>query len=198
MFPSHDSWLRVDKFKGPIASVIIKNGTLKKGATVILNGISSRIRGLIDYSGKNLESAGPSTPVELLGLEQVPAVGAILGDETAVGVKPKEIKSLLDRLKEDQSTTLNVVVRADTQGSIEAIEGALEKFNEEAEHVKVISSGTGDITESDVSTASATHGIVIGFNVKVSNNAGKVAETEGVLVRTYTINNIVTGKHHFL
>lgn len=178
---------RVDKFKGPIASVIIKNGTLKKGATVILNGISSRIRGLIDYSGKNLESAGPSTPVELLGLEQVPAVGAILGDETAVGVKPKEIKSLLDRLKEDQSTTLNVVVRADTQGSIEAIEGALEKFNEEAEHVKVISSGTGDITESDVSTASATHGIVIGFNVKVSNNAGKVAETEGVLVRTYTI-----------
>ncbi len=178
---------KLDKSKGPIASVIVKNGTLKKGESVLLNGIKSKVRGLIDYNGKSLDQVGPSTPVELSGLEIVPAVGAILGDETLIGVKTKEIKSLIDRLKEDSTTTLNVIVKADTQGSIEAIEGALEKFNVEAEHVKVVSAGTGEISENDVATASATHGIVIGFNVKVTNNATRIAETEGVLVRTYNI-----------
>ena len=178
---------KIDKSKGPIASAIIKNGTLKRGDTILLNGIKSKVRGIIDYNGKNLSEAGPSTPVELSGLEIVPAVGAIIGDEALVGVKPKEIKSLLAKLREDKSTTLNVIVKADTQGSIEAIEGALEKFNIEAEHVKVVLVGTGDISENDVATASATRGIVIGFNVKASNNAMKVAENETVLVRTYNI-----------
>ena len=178
---------RLDKSKGSIASVIVKNGTLKKGHSVLFNGVASKVRGLIDYNGKNLDSVGPSTPVELSGLEVVPAVGAILGDETLVGVKPKEIRSLIDRLKDDQSTILNVIVKADTQGSIEAIEGALEKFNTEAEHVKIVHSGTGDISENDIATAAATRAIVIGFNVKVTNNAARVAETELVLVRTYNI-----------
>ena len=179
---------KMDKFKGPIASLIIKNGTLEKGEAFTLAGVKGKVRGLLDYNGKSLDKAGPSMPIELLGLEVVPPVGAILGEESLIVEKgSKEVKSLLDKLREDKSTMLNVVVKADTQGSIEAIEGALEKFNDDGEHVKVTFSGTGDISENDVAMASATKGIVIGFNVKIGNAAQRVAENEVVLVRTYTI-----------
>lgn len=179
---------KLDKFKGPIATLIVQNGTLRKGESVIIGGVTGKLRGLIDFTGKQLDSAGPSTPVEVLGLEAVPAVGAELGKETSTKEeKQAVVLSILDRLKKDETSTLKVVIRADVAGSLEAIEDALQKFNEEAEHVKIITSQTGDITESDVKLASSTGAIVIGFNVKASNQIMKIAETEKVLLRNYNI-----------
>jgi translation initiation factor IF-2 len=177
----------LDKFKGPIATLLIRNGTLKKGDSIFLGGVKGKIRGMFDFAGKSLDAAPPSTPVEVLGLEGVPAVGSALGDEN-IAVKAKaEVKSLIERLREDKTATLNVIVKADKQGSLEAIEDALQKFNTEDEHVKVVSSGTGDIGEGDIKLASSVSAIVIGFNTKVVPTASKLAETEQVLIRSYNI-----------
>ena len=177
----------LDKFKGPVATVLVRNGTLKKGSEIVLNGVKGKIRGMFDYTGKSVDEAGFSTPVEILGLEAVPIVGATLGKEEAEVVKKKETQSLIDKLRQTEEKSLGVIVKADKQGSLEAIEDALQKFNEESEHVKIVSSGTGDITEADVKLAAATRSIVIGFNVKIANVASKLAESERVLIRTYTI-----------
>ena len=179
---------KLDKNKGPIATLIVQNGTLRKGDSVVIGGVLGKLRGLIDFTGKQLDSAGPSTPVEVLGLEGVPDVGAELGKQTSTKEeKLAVVSSILDRLKKDETSTLKVVIRADVAGSLEAIEDALQKFNEEAEHVKIIASQTGDITESDVKLAASTGAIVIGFNVKASNQILKIAETEKVLLRNYNI-----------
>lgn len=179
---------KLDKFKGPVATVIVRNGTLKKGEAVVIGGVTGKVRGLIDFTGKQLSDAGPSTPVEILGLEGVPDVGAELGKETSTKEEKKaKVASILDRLKKDESSVLKVVIRADVAGSLEAIEDALQKFNEEEEHLKIISATTGDISEGDIKTAASTGAIVIGFNVKASNQTSRLAETEGVLLRTYTI-----------
>lgn len=176
----------LDKFKGPVATILVRNGTLKKGQQILLGGVKGKIRGLFDYNGESIDTAGPSTPVEVLGLEAVPAVGALLGSEAETTTKDS-VQSLIDKLKQDQSKVLRVVVKADKQGSLEAIQDALEKFNEEQELVKIISAGTGDISEADVKLAAATRAIVIVFNAKVSSAAQKIAEIEHVLVRTYNI-----------
>lgn len=178
----------LDKFKGPVATLLVRDGTLKKGETVILGGVKGKLRGLFDFSGKAIESAGPSTPVEVLGLESVPAVGATLGQEgqQATGDR-QQVRSLIDKLKQEESSVLNVVVKADKQGSLEAVEDGLLQMNEDGEHIKIVSSGTGDITESDVKLAASVRAIVIGFNTKASPAAQKLAEIEEVLVRTYTI-----------
>lgn len=174
----------LDKFKGPIATLLIRDGALKKGDTVELNGVRSKVRGMLDYTGKNLDKAGPSTPVEVLGLEQVPPVGEVSGQKE----EDTEMNNFLSRLKGQDTSKLNLVIKADKQGSLEAIIDALNKFNEKEEHVKVISSGTGDITDGDIKIAAATTGsIVIGFNVKMASTASRLAENEGVLVRSYNI-----------
>lgn len=174
----------LDKFKGPIATLLIRDGTLKKGDTVELAGVKSKVRGMFDYAGKALDKAGPSTPVEVLGLEKVPPVGeSSIKEEIS-----DDMGALLSRLKGGETSKLNVMVKADKQGSLEAIVDALNKFNKEGEHVKVISSGTGDITDGDIKMAAATSGsIVIGFNVKMLPGSAKIAENDGVLVRMYTI-----------
>jgi translation initiation factor IF-2 len=179
---------KLDKFKGSVATVIIRDGTLKKGESVVIGGVRGKVRGLIDYLGKQLDKAGPSTPVEILGLEGVPDVGAELGKETSTKQERRsQVASILDRLKKDETSTLKVVIRADVAGSLEAIEDALLKFNEEAEHVKIVSASTGDVNESDVKMAASTGAIIIGFNVKVANQTMKLAEAEKVLLRTYNI-----------
>ena len=178
----------IDKFKGPIATVLVRNGTLKKGDQINLGGAKGKVRGMFDFVGKSVDTAGPSTPVEVLGLETVPTVGAELGEDASpASLKHKEIISLLDRLKQDKSSILNVIVRADKQGSLEAVIDGLEKLNEEGEHVRVIDSGTGDILETDVDLAAGTHSIIVGFNNKIASTASKLAETQGVLVRNYNI-----------
>lgn len=179
---------KLDKFKGPVATVIVQNGTLKKGEPVVIAGIKGKVRGLIDFAGKQLDSAGPSTPVEVLGLEEVPQVGAELGkDSSTKEEKQAVVTSIVDRLKQDDTTVLKVVIRTDVAGSLEAIEDALSKFNDEAEHVKVVSANTGNLTESDIKMAASTGAIVIGFNVKLAPQIIKLAETEKVLLRSYNI-----------
>ncbi len=177
----------LDKFKGPIATILIRNGTLKKGDQILLGGVKGKIRGMFDWNNKSLDSAGPSTPVEILGLESVPNVGAVLGNEAELSEKERVVKSLVDRLKQGKNKTLKVIIKADKQGSLEAIQSSLEKFNEEEQIVEFISSGTGDITEDNVQHALSVGAIVVGFNVKVAPRAQHMAENEHVLIRTYNV-----------
>ncbi len=176
----------LDKFKGAIATILVKNGTLKKGDPVLIGGIKGKIRGMFDALGKSVDVASPSTPVEILGLEGVPSVGAILG-ELAEIKQAEEVQSLVDRLKQGDVKTLKVIVKADKQGSLEAIQSSLEKFNIERKVVAYIHLGTGDIGEENIKLASSVGAIVIGFNVKIAPTAQKLAENEHVLIRTYNI-----------
>lgn len=176
----------LDKFKGPIATILVRNGTLKKGDQIMVGGIKGKIRGIFDFSGKALDLAGPATPVEVLGLEAVPAVGALLGKE-AESKEAEEIKSLVDKLREGATKQLKLVIKADKQGSLEAIQSSLEKFNEEGKVVDFIALGTGDINEDNIKMAASVGAIVLGFNVKIAPNAQKLAEAEKVLIRTYNI-----------
>ncbi|MBI2019314.1 GTP-binding protein [Candidatus Daviesbacteria bacterium] len=176
----------LDKFKGSVATILVKNGTLKKGDQIMVGGVKGKIRGMFDYNHKPLESAGPSTPVEVLGLEGVPAVGAVLGELPEIK-KAEAVQSLVDKLKQGDTKTLKVVIKADKQGSLEAIEESLGKFNEEQKVVDFVLSATGDIGEENIKLAATVGAIVIGFNVKVATNAQKLAENEHVLIRTYNI-----------
>lgn len=182
----------LDKFKGPVATILVKNGTLRKGEQILVGGVKGKIRGMFDFGGKSLDQVGPSTPVEVLGLEAVPQVGAVLG-ELAEVKQAQEVKSLVDKLKQKDNKTLKVIIKADKQGSLEAVQTSLEKFNVENEDgsivqvVNFIATGTGDITEDNVKMASSVGAIVIGFNVKVAPRAAQLAETEHVLIRTYNI-----------
>ena len=177
----------LDKFRGPAATILVRNGTLKKGDQIMIGGVKGKVRGLFDYNGKPVERAGPSTPVEVLGLESVVEVGGKLGEESQVQSEKLKVQSLVEKLKEGESKKLKVVVKADKQGSLEAILDSLEKFNEEERLVEIVSSGTGDIGEGDVKLAAGTKGIIIGFNVKVAPTAQKSAETDHVLIQTYNI-----------
>ncbi len=176
----------LDKFKGPVATLLIKQGTLRKGMQILVGGVKGKIRGMFDFEGKVLDQARPSTPAEILGLEAVPQVGAVLG-ELAEIKQAEEVKSLVDKLKQKDNKTLKVIIKADKQGSMEAVQTSLEKFNTEAEVVDFIATGTGDITEDNVKMASSVGAIIIGFNVKVAPRAKQLAETEHVLIRTYNI-----------
>lgn len=176
----------LDKFKGPIATLLIRNGTLKKGDQISVGEIKSKIRGIFDFSGSALESAGPSTPVEVLGLEAVPQVGAVLG-ELAEVKQSEAIQSLVDKLRQSGTKTLKVIIKADKQGSLEAIEQSLDKLNIERKVVTKIFAGTGDIGEENIKLAATVGAIVIGFNVKVVPTAQRLAENEHVLIRTYNI-----------
>lgn len=186
----------LDKFKGAVATLLIRNGTLRKNDQIIIGGVKSKIRGMFDWDGRPLALAGPSTPVEVLGLETVPEVGATLGGEVQSSksrlpdghVKVQsEIQTLVDKLRQGESKTLKVVIKADKQGSVEAIEDALQKFNDQEKLVEVVLTGTGDITESDVELADSIRAIILGFNVKISPTASKMAEAAKVLVQTYNI-----------
>ncbi len=176
----------LDKFKGPIATLLIRNGTLKKGDQIALAGIKSKVRGMFDYNGRSINEAGPATPVEVLGLEQVPPVGAVLGEEPEAK-KQQAVQSLVDKLKQGKTKTLKVVIKADKQGSLEAIQTSLDKFNAETKIVDYIFTGIGDIGEENIKLAATVGAIVIGFSVKVASNASKLAENEHVLIRTYNI-----------
>ncbi len=176
----------LDKFKGAIATILVRNGTLRKGMQIMMGGVKGKIRGMFDFNGKPIDLAGPSTPVEILGLEAVPAVGAKLGEEPE-SKEAKEMLSLVEKLKQGETKTLKVIIKADKQGSLEAIEASLQKFNESREVVDFISSGTGDITEDNVKMASFVGAIILGFNVRVAPVAKNYAEHEHVLIRTYNI-----------
>ena len=197
---------RLDRGRGPVATVLIQNGTLKEGDAVVVGAHSGRIRALIDPSGKKVKSAGPSDPVEILGLSGVPAAGDVLvavSDER----KARQVATMRqdrDKLKGKTATRitleglqkqiqsgevkeLRLILKADVQGSVEALAEALERLSTEEVKLKVIHSSVGAINESDVMLASASNAIVIGFNVKPEAKAATQAQANGVDIRSYNV-----------
>lgn len=206
--PAHGTIIeaQLDKGRGPVATVLVQRGTLHIGDTIIAGTSYGKVRAMINDRGEKVKKALPSTPVEVLGLNDVPAAGDILDstdEKIARGVaekriakkKEEEIKlnskvsldDLFQRIKEGEIKELNIVVKADVQGTIEALKASLEKIKNDEVKVAVVHAGVGAITESDVMLASAANALIIGFNVRPDANARKAAETEKVDVRTYRV-----------
>lgn len=197
----------LDKAKGPMATILIKNGTLRFGDAVVSGTCSGRIRAMEDDKGKRVKKAGPSMPVVILGLNDVPNAGdtiyAVNDDKTAKAIadKNKEISrekrlsqttkisldNLFEKISEEDVKELNIVVKADVKGSVEALNQSLLKLSTDEVKISVIHSGVGGINESDVTLASASNAIVIGFNVRPNINAIELAKTEDVEIRTYRV-----------
>ncbi len=198
----------LDKGRGPVATVLVQKGTLKVGDNVAAGACHGKIRAMIDDKGRRVKTAGPSTPVEILGLNDVPNAGEIImafnSDKEAKNFSATFIsegrKKLLDDSKHKVSLDalfeqiqagnmkeLGIIIKADVQGSVEAVKQSLVKLSNEEVVVKIIHGGVGNINESDVVLASASNAIIIGFNVKPDNQARIVAEREKVDLRLYSV-----------
>ena len=195
---------QLDKGRGPVATVLVQNGTLKIGDPIVAGIAYGRVRAMMNDKGENVKTAGPSCPVEVLGFNEVPSAGDIMNvaevskkvaEERRNRIKAEQLKNLskvsledlFSHIAEGEVKTLNIVVKADVHGSVEAVKQALEKLSTEEVRVKCIHGGVGAITESDVMFASASNAIVIGFNVRPDSGARNLAEQEKVDVRTYRI-----------
>ena len=198
---------KLDKGRGPVASVLVQNGTLKIGDIVVAGTTYGRVRAMVNDVGKRLKDAGPSTPVEIQGLADVPSAGdlfVVYDDERHARALVEKrtnreraeqlsttsrvtLDDLYRQIQEGNVKDLNVIVKADVQGSVEALVGAIEKIDVEGVRVKVIHKGAGAITESDVSLASASNAIIIGFHVRPDVGARRAAESEKVDIRLYRV-----------
>ncbi|KEI01410.1 translation initiation factor IF-2 [Clostridium botulinum] len=198
---------KLDKGRGPVASLLVQNGTLKVGDSIIVGNTYGRIRAMFDDKGKNIKVAGPSIPVEILGLSEVPAAGdrfnVVKDEKTARNMADKRkeklraeriqssnrvsLEDLYNQIQEGKVKELDVIVKADVQGSVEAVTQSLEKLSTDSVKVRVIHGAVGAISETDVTLSAASNAIIIGFNVRPSNNANILAEKEGVNVRTYRV-----------
>ena len=195
---------QLDKGRGPVATVLVQNGTLKIGDPIVAGIAYGRVRAMMNDKGENVKTAGPSCPVEGLGFDAGPSAGDIMNvaevskkvaEERRNRIKAEQLKNLskvsledlFSHIAEGEVKTLNIVVKADVHGSVEAVKQALEKLSNEEVRVKCIHGGVGAITESDVMFASASNAIVIGFNVRPDSGARNLAEQEKVDVRTYRI-----------
>lgn len=206
--PAHGTIIeaQLDKGRGPVATVLVQRGTLHIGDTIIAGTAYGKVRAMINDRGEKVKKALPSTPVEVLGLNDVPQAGDILDstdEKTARSVAEKRIAKkreeeiqvnskvslddLFQRIQEGELKELNIVVKADVQGTIEALKASLQKIKNEEVKVVVVHAGVGSITESDVMLASAANALIIGFNVRPDANARKASETEKVDVRTYRV-----------
>ncbi len=201
---------KLDKGRGPVATVLIQKGTLKAGDAVAIGSAYGRVRAMIADNGEKLKEAGPSVPVEILGLNSVPNAGEILmatkNEKEARGIAETFIKESREKLLEGSRAKakmtlddvfsqiqagnlkeLNIIVKADVQGSVEAVKQSLVKLSNEEVVVKVIHGGVGAINESDVSLASASNAIIIGFNVRPDATAKEIADRESVDLRLYRV-----------
>ncbi len=198
---------RLDKGKGPVATVLIQEGTLREGDPFVCGLTYGRVRAMFDSYGNRIKEAIPSTPVEILGFEELPSAGddfIVMEDEEkarkvaeyrqrkareaeAAQAAKISLEKLFEKLKEGELKELKIVLKADTQGTLEALKSSLEKLSTDKVKVSVIRAGIGAITESDVMLASASDAIVIGFNVKPNPQAKEVAKQEGVDVRFYDV-----------
>jgi len=196
---------RKDSKVGSIATLLIQNGTLRLGDPIVIGNFAGKVRTLKNDKGQNIVEAGPSTPVEVTGISEVPSAGdkfmAFESEKqakeiaTARSLRSKEkdsnfsgmsLEDLFGRIKEGQKE-INVVLKADVNGSLEAVKNALEKINVEGVKVTVIRGGVGAITESDVVLASASHALIIGFNVRASSSTLDIAKQYGIDIKTYDI-----------
>jgi len=196
----------LDKGKGPVATLLVQNGTLRAGNCVVVGTACGRVRALLSDSGERIQKAEPSTPVEILGLTEVPNAG----DHFEVVKNEKEMKSIIDKRKEkerdrkldamlpahmrrqsgmteDDVPQLNLIIKANTNGSAEAVAQAIAQFESKEIVTKIIHVGVGDISEADVMLASASNAIILGFTVKEDSNAIAAAEREGVSIKKYDI-----------
>ncbi len=195
---------RLDKHRGPLATVIVRNGTLHVGDYVVAGVNYGRVRALLNDLGKNVKEVGPSFPAEIMGMDGVPPAGeklyAVKDEDTAKKIveirkdrlkkeseaapKSVSLEDLFKLAQEGEVKELNIVLKTDVQGTAEAVRQALEKLSTDEVKVKVVHTGVGGITESDVMLASASKGIIIGFNVRPDNKALKLAKIEGVEIHT--------------
>jgi translation initiation factor IF-2 len=198
---------KLDKSRGPVATILVQRGTLSVGDVVVIGPVTGKLRALMDDKGKRLKSAGPSMPVEVLGLSGVPKAGdrlQVVPDEKTARQQATlyqraaernagsaagdvSLEDVFSRMKEGEVKDLNLVVKADVQGSIEPLVTSLQRLQEEGLRVKVIGSGTGSVTESDVMLASASKAIIVAFNVRAEPGARAAAETQHVDLRYYDV-----------
>ncbi|MCX7695859.1 MAG: translation initiation factor IF-2, partial [Caloramator sp.] len=198
---------KLDKGRGPVATALIQAGTLKVGDAVVAGTAYGKVRAMIDDKGRKVAKVAPSMPVEILGLSEVPNAGekfyVVADEKTAREIaeirkeKQREemfaanakvsLQDLFSQIKEGKVKVLNIIVKADVQGSVEAIRQSLEKLSNDEVKVKVIHGAVGAITETDVSLASASNAIIIGFNVRPDGMARQLAEKESVEIKTYRI-----------
>ena len=197
---------KLDKGRGPVATILVANGTLNVGDYLIAGAATGKIRAMFDDKGRKVKSAGPSMPVEVLGFSEVPQAGDFMyvADEKLVKKAAEErrdkirmenarqtpamsLGDLFGRISEGQLKTLNIIIKTDVQGSLEALKGSLEKISNDEVKVSAIHGGVGGINETDIMLAKASEAIVIGFNVRADSNAKVVAEREGVDIRIYNV-----------
>ncbi len=198
---------RLDRGRGPVATILVQNGTLKKGDIVLAGLEYGRVRVMLDENGQPIKGVGPSIPVEVLGLSGVPAAGdeaIVVSDERKAREvamfrqgKFREIKlarqqkakleNMFNTMEKGEVSTLNLVIKADVQGSTEALSDSLRKLSTDEVRVNIVSSGVGGITESDMNLAMASSAVVIGFNVRAEASAKRLAEIESIDLRYYSI-----------
>jgi translation initiation factor IF-2 len=199
----------LDKARGPVATLLVQNGTLRVGDSLVAGSVFGKVRAMIDDRGAKVEAAGPSFAVELLGLSDVPAAG----DEFEVFESEKEARAIANTRTDEQQTRrwqtmggsqvtlnslsaqaqkgelkeLNLILKADVQGSVEAILGALKQLPQNEVQLRVLLSSAGEVTETDIDLAAASGAVIIGFNTTLAHGARQAADQEGVDVREYNI-----------
>ena len=198
---------KLDKGRGAVATLLVQNGTLNVGDPLVVGNTFGRVRAMINDRNKNINVAKPSTPVEITGLQDVPNAGdrfVVFGDEKTarqIGEKRQQqyiettrqassavsLDTLFEQMKQGEMKDLNIIIKADVQGSVEALAMSLAKIDVEGVNVRIIHTGVGAINESDITLAVASNAVVIGFNVRPDGNAKQMAQTEQVDIRLHSI-----------
>lgn len=198
---------RLDKGRGPVATVLVQDGTLRQGDMVLVGSNYGRVRAMLDENGKPIKEAGPSIPVEILGLDGTPDAGdemSVLSDEKKAREvalfrqgKFREVKlarahagkleNIFENMGQEEKKTLNIVLKSDVRGSLEALNGALNGLGNDEVQVRVVGGGVGGITESDANLALASNAVLFGFNVRADAGARKIVEQEGLDMRYYNV-----------
>ncbi|MBR2100087.1 MAG: translation initiation factor IF-2, partial [Eubacterium sp.] len=198
---------KLDKGRGPIATLLVQNGTLNAGDVIVAGTAVGKVRAMTDYKGKKINSAGPSVPVEIMGLDAAPMSGDLfnavsdeklarrLVEQRKEEAKEEEFKAfqkvtldtLFDTLQDGEMKELNIIVKADVQGSVEAVKQSLLKIENDEVRVKIIHGAVGTVNENDVMLANASNAIIVGFAVDVDPVAKEFAERDGIEIKTYNI-----------
>ncbi|MBP1632438.1 MAG: bacterial translation initiation factor 2 (bIF-2), partial [Acidobacteria bacterium] len=199
---------QLDRGRGPVATVIVQQGTLRRGDAIVAGAVAGRVRAMFDHTGAQVDAAPPSTPVLIMGWDDVPRAGdrfdavrderaarataaqragTLRTQELVVPTAAERLQSLLDELRSDEQAELRIIVKADTQGSMEAIREAVGKIGRTGGRITIVHGAIGGINEHDVSLADATRSVVFGFGVRPDAKARRVAEEAGIEIRTYRI-----------
>ena len=198
---------KLDRSRGPVATVLVQNGTLHSGDIIVAGTAVGRVRVMSDDKGRRIKDAGPSTPVEIIGLSEVPNAGDIFhvvkdekmarelveqrkheAKEAAYNDRSRvTLDDLFSQIQKGQMKTLNIIIKADVQGSAEAVRSSLEKLSNDEVRVEVIHSAVGNVTENDIMLASASNAIIVGFNIRPDGNIRAIAERDGVDIRLYRV-----------